>query len=75
MLTKTDFWVGVAAGLVAGMFGHKFLTENKDKLNTLLLPQQATQETSSDLALEELMQQKERLEDLIAEKQSSPEVS
>lgn len=67
MFTKADFWIGVAVGLVAGVFGYRAYTENKDKLHGLL---PAPQEEPGDLQLEELMKQKERLEDLIAERQA-----
>lgn len=67
MFGRQDFWVGVAVGFVAGVFGYKLYTENKESFNNLLpMPQQCT----GDLQVEELMRQKERLEDLIAEQQS-----
>lgn len=67
-----------AAGVVVGALGLKIYNENKDtidaKLKEIKLPGFAnpaetenTSEATEDLTLEELMSQKERLEDLIAE--------
>jgi hypothetical protein len=70
---------GFAAGVVVGALGLKFYNENRDtiqaKLKDINIPgfaaaNEATanaQESSEDLTLEELMAQKERLDDLIAE--------
>ncbi|MDO7787561.1 hypothetical protein [Desulforamulus aquiferis] len=69
MFNKADFWIGLGVGLVTGVLGYKVITENKDKINTLL---EAPRLEAGDIQLEELMRQKERLEDLIAEKQVSP---
>lgn len=66
MFTKADFWIGLGVGLVAGVLGYKTFSENRDKFNNLV---QVPREDSGDIQLEELMKQKERLEDLIAEKQ------
>jgi hypothetical protein len=64
---RTDFFVGLAVGVVAGVFGYKMMVENGNTLcNLIPAPQNKPQDGPS---LEELMQQKERLEDLIAEKQ------
>lgn len=72
MIYKPDFWIGMAVGVVAGVVGYKAYTENKLNFNTMMQynPPQAKQE-SGEISLEELMAQKERLEDLIAEKQAS----
>ncbi len=67
-----------AAGVVVGALGLKIYNENKDtidaKLKEIKLPglanpaeTESTSEATEDLTLEELMSQKERLEDLIAE--------
>jgi hypothetical protein len=68
LFTKTDFWIGLAVGLVAGVFGYRAYNENRDKIHHML---PTPQEEPGDLRLEELMKQKERLEDLIAEKQAA----
>ncbi|MEG6513689.1 hypothetical protein V6C32_17490 [Desulforamulus ruminis] len=66
MFARTDFWIGLGVGLVAGILGYKTYTENKEKFSNLV---PAPKEEAGDIQLEELMKQKERLEDLIAEKQ------
>ena len=69
--------LGFLAGAVVGAVGYKLFNENRDtieaKLRELKLPglgdgeADAGEEASEELTLEELMAQKERLEDLIAE--------
>lgn len=66
MFNRGDFWIGLGVGLVAGVLGYKVLTENREKICSIM---QAPQQEPGDVQLEELMKQKERLEDLIAEKQ------
>ena len=56
MFSKTDFWIGLAVGAVAGIFGYKFFKE-RDEQAMLAAP---------DIPLAELQRQKEELEDLIA---------
>lgn len=65
---RTDFFMGLAVGVVAGVFGYKMMVENGNNLCNLIptLPNKPQDGPS----MEELMQQKERLEDLIAEKQA-----
>jgi hypothetical protein len=67
MFSKTDFWIGLAVGAVAGIFGYKMLSERASAVPQL--PQPAPQQAAPDL--NELMAQKERLEDLIAEQQAA----
>ncbi|MEW6697587.1 MAG: hypothetical protein ACOY35_04900 [Bacillota bacterium] len=69
MFTKVDFWVGLAVGVVAGAVGYKVYSENKGNFNNLL--QYTPQVETGDVSVVELMKQKERLEDLIAEKQAA----
>ena len=59
MFSKTDFWIGLAVGAVAGIFGYRFMQERTQQLAALEAGQ-------ADLSLAELQRQKEELEDLIA---------
>lgn len=56
MFQKTDFWIGLAVGAVAGIFGYRFMQEREQQL----VQMQPAAPTS------ELQRQKEELEDLIA---------
>ncbi|WP_378951739.1 hypothetical protein [Pelosinus sp. sgz500959] len=68
MFSRTDFWIGLAVGVVAGAFGYKMMEEHSQKCMSALQPP-APQRTA-DVPMDELMRQKERLEDMIAERQS-----
>ncbi|MBE6074893.1 MAG: 50S ribosomal protein L9 [Selenomonas ruminantium] len=61
MFQKTDFWIGLAVGAVAGVFGYRFMQERQQQMA-------AFQQTApaGELPLAELQRQKEELEDLIA---------
>lgn len=61
MFQKTDFWIGLAAGAVAGIFGYRFMQEREQQL-----VQMQPAAPTSELPLAELQRQKEELEDLIA---------
>jgi len=61
MFQKTDFWIGLAVGAVAGIFGYRFMQEREQQL-AALQPAAPT----AELPLAELQRQKEELEDLIA---------
>ena len=54
MFSKTDFWIGLAVGAVAGIFGYRFMQERSQQLAAL------------ESGQAELQRQKEELEDLIA---------
>ena len=60
MFQKTDFWIGLAAGAVAGIFGYRFMQEREQQL-----AQMQPAAPTSELPLAELQRQKEEL-DLIA---------
>ena len=60
MFQKTDFWIGLAVGAVAGIFGYRFMQEREQQMAAL---QQAP---AAELPVAELQRQKEELEDLIA---------
>ncbi len=60
MFQKTDFWIGLAVGAVAGIFGYRFMQEREQQL---MMQQTAP---TAELPLAELQRQKEELEDLIA---------
>jgi hypothetical protein len=61
MFQKTDFWIGLAVGAVAGIFGYRFMQEREAQLAAM---QQAA--PAAELPVAELQRQKEELEDLIA---------
>jgi len=61
MFSKTDFWIGLAVGAVAGIFGYKFFSERNDQIQMAAMP---------EIPLAELQRQKEELEDLIAAQQA-----
>lgn len=68
MFSRTDFWIGLAVGVVAGAFGYKMMEEHSQKCMSAL--QAPVAPSTTDVPMDELMRQKERLEDMIAEKQS-----
>ena len=61
MFQKTDFWIGLAVGVVAGVFGYRFYKEREQEM--ALVGQGAP---AGEVPLAELQRQKEELEDLIA---------
>lgn len=61
MFTRSDFWIGLAIGAVAGVFGYRFMQEREQQMMALQQGQRGGQ-----VPLEELERQKEELEDLIA---------
>ncbi len=61
MFQKSDFWIGLAVGVVAGVFGYRFMQERQQQL--AVMEQGAPAE---ELPMAELQRQKEELEDLIA---------
>lgn len=67
MFTRSDFWIGLLVGTLAGAFGYKLMSEQSQRAQNALAVQPAV---SQGLSLEELIRQKEQLEDLIAEQQS-----
>lgn len=60
MFQKTDFWIGLAVGAVAGIFGYRFMQERE----------QQPAAPAGEIPLAELQRQKEELEDLIAAQQA-----
>ena len=65
MFQKTDFWIGLAVGVVAGVFGYRFMQEREQQMVAM---QQAA--PTAELPMAELQRQKEELEDLIAAQQA-----
>lgn len=63
MFTRTDFWIGLAVGVVAGAFGYKYM-QNR-------VQQQPVAEGQEQVSMEELVRQKEALEDMIAAQQAA----
>ena len=60
MFTRSDFWVGLAIGAVAGVFGYRFMQEREREMKAL------QGQEGGQVPLAELERQKEELEDLIA---------
>ena len=65
MFHKTDFWIGLAVGAVAGIFGYRLMQEREQQL-AAMQPVAAGQ-----VPLAELQRQKEELEDLIAAQEAA----
>ena len=65
MFQKTDFWIGLAVGAVAGIFGYRFMQEREQQL-AAMQPMAAGQ-----VPLAALQRQKEELEDLIAAQEAA----
>lgn len=61
MFQKTDFWIGLAVGAVAGIFGYRFMQEREQQMAAMKPTAPA-----GEIPLAELQRQKEELEDLIA---------
>ena len=65
MFQKTDFWIGLAVGAVAGVFGYRFMQVREQQMNAI----QAA--PAGQVPLAELQRQKEELEDLIAAQEAA----
>lgn len=83
-----NIFIGLAAGIVAGVVGYKIYEQNKESIDSRLknlgiCPQDQSKDTGSCqessacsfMTLEELEAQKERLEDLIAEQKAQMEAA
>lgn len=71
MQFNRDFWIGFVTGTVVGAVGYRLYEQNGGQLSRLVQGNQSTDTAyinSSDPSVEELLLQKEHLEDLIAEK-------
>jgi hypothetical protein len=71
MVNTREFWFGFVAGAITGVIGYRLYEQNGSQLQKLIQPvcgQAAAAGGSADPTLEDLVAQKERLEDLIAEK-------
>ena len=66
MFTKTDFWIGLAVGVVAGAFGYKFMQNRAAQQEQ----QAVVGEGQAEVSMAELVRQKEELEDMIAAQQA-----
>ncbi|MFC3882493.1 hypothetical protein ACFOU2_02955 [Bacillus songklensis] len=69
MAFNQDFLLGFISGTVVGAVGYRLYEQNSGQLQRLLQPAQGfrQQAATQQPSLEELVAQKERLEDLIAE--------
>lgn len=80
MTFDKNLLLGLAAGVAVGVIGAKYYTEHKDEIDEKIkglagsnLFNKTEKEDDTELTLEELETQKERLEDLIAELKSKQE--
>lgn len=79
MALNKDFLMGFVSGTVVGAVGYKLYEENGGQLKSLIQPAGSTfggnlpapENESSEPSLEDLVSQKERLEDLIAEQKAT----
>ncbi|GMA64551.1 hypothetical protein NZD89_04305 [Alicyclobacillus fastidiosus] len=71
MQFNKDFWIGFATGAVVGAVGYRLYEQKSGQLNRLVQGSNNLHSSSGELSVEDLMLQKERLEDLIAEKQAA----
>lgn len=69
MFARSDFWIGLVVGTLAGAFGYKMMSEHSMQGLLPTMPMNAPQQGMGEISVDELMRQKERLEDLIAERQ------
>lgn len=67
MFSKSDFWIGLAVGAVAGVFGYKFMQEREQQMHAMMQPAAPVDE----IPMAELLRQKEELEDLIAAQEAA----
>lgn len=70
MVITRDFLIGFAVGVATGVVGYRLYEQNSGQLQRLVKPEadQNSGTSAVEPELEELVAQKERLEDLIAEK-------
>lgn len=61
---KNRFWIGLAVGVVAGAFGYKYMQNRVQQ-------QPVIAEGQEQVSMEELVRQKEALEDMIAAQQAA----
>jgi hypothetical protein len=61
MFQRSDFWIGMAVGALAGIFGYRFMQEREQQMMCM---QQAA--PAGQVPMAELQRQKEELEDMIA---------
>jgi hypothetical protein len=74
MAFNRDFLMGFVSGTVVGAVGYRLYEQNNGQLKSLVqnnLPSLSIQAPRADLTLEDLVSQKERLDDLIAEKKAT----
>ncbi|CVK20794.1 MULTISPECIES: 50S ribosomal protein L9 [Sporomusa] len=71
MFARSDFWIGLVVGTIAGAFGYKLMSEQQSMRSMAPAMQMPAAQGVSEIPVDELMRQKERLEDLIAEHQAN----
>lgn len=72
MALNKDFLMGFLSGTVVGAVGYRLYEQNGGQLQRLIQPQGTFNQPASSYqpSVEELVAQKERLEDMIAEQQA-----
>ncbi|OEH85257.1 hypothetical protein BHU72_06420 [Desulfuribacillus stibiiarsenatis] len=69
---RSDFWYGFLIGTVTGAVGYRLYEQNRGQLHSLIQPgygqAMCVPASTHEASMEELVAQKERLEDMIAEK-------
>lgn len=68
MFSRSDFWIGLAVGAVAGVFGYKLMSEREQQMNSMVAA------PAGEVPMAELLRQKEELEDLIAAQEKETKV-
>lgn len=71
MFARSDFWMGLVVGVLAGAFGYKIMSEQQALRAVPAGFPTAVAHGVGDVPVDELMRQKEALEDMIAERQQS----
>lgn len=73
MPLNKDFLFGFVSGTVVGAVGYRLYEQNSGQLQNLIqqAPELNFKPNKAEPSIEDLMSQKERLEDLIAEKQTT----
>lgn len=67
MFSKADFWIGLAVGVVAGAFGYKYMSDRAQQMPMIA----NGPAPEAPVPVEELMRQKEELEDMIAAQEAA----
>lgn len=64
MFSKGDFWIGMAVGVALGVVGYKFASSRAASLQPAAVG-------TAEVPMDELVRQKEELEDMIAAQEAA----